>query len=51
MCDGARTAGLVEKSVGQLRRLNLEHSSYYSKAHIDKYTNPVGYRSNVPGYR
>jgi hypothetical protein len=30
MCDEARAAGLVIKTVGELRSLDLEHESYWS---------------------
>ena len=30
MCDEARNAGLVIKTVGELRALNREHESYWS---------------------
>lgn len=30
MCDDARTAGTVVKTVSELRKLNLEHESYWS---------------------
>jgi len=29
MCEQARIAGTVEKSVSDLKRLNLEHKSYF----------------------
>lgn len=29
MCDNARSAGTVEKTVAELRSLNLEHPSYW----------------------
>ena len=34
MCDDARTAGTVEKTVRELNALKREHQSYYSKANV-----------------
>ncbi len=35
-CDKYKTAGLVEKTVGELRILKREHPSYWSKKHLAK---------------
>lgn len=29
MCDDARTASTIQLSVGELKKLNLEHSDFY----------------------
>lgn len=31
MCDGARNAGTVDKSIGELKQLALEHPSYWEE--------------------
>lgn len=31
ICNDHRTAGIVEKTVGELRKLKLEHSSYWAE--------------------
>ena len=35
-CDNYKTAGLIEKSVRELKQLQREHPSYWSKAHLEK---------------
>jgi hypothetical protein len=30
MCDEARTAGTIVKTIAELRKLNLEHESYWT---------------------
>ena len=36
MCDEARDAGTVEKTVAELRALKREHSSYYSVREVER---------------
>jgi hypothetical protein len=33
MCDGARDAGLVQKTVKELKALGREHPSYWARYH------------------
>ena len=46
MCDGAREAGTILKTIKELKKLNLEHFDYWSdKKMIDVYgeSAPHGY--------
>lgn len=36
MCEGAGHASLVEKTVEELDRLNLEHPSYYALERVER---------------
>lgn len=44
MCDGSRNAGTIQKTAGELRKLNREHSDYYSKASVEKHCGASEYR-------
>lgn len=37
-CEEARTAGLIRMAVSELRKLKLEHSSYWSKETVERHT-------------
>ncbi len=38
MCDDAVGAGLVTKTVAELKKLNVEHPSHYSVSEVRKHT-------------
>ena len=38
MCDDSQTAGTVEKTTTELKKLKVEHPSYYSVAEIRRVT-------------
>lgn len=37
-CDKYREAGLVEMTVAELRKLKLEHPSYWTKESVERHT-------------
>jgi len=36
MCEEARYAGIIKKKASELRKLKLEHSSYFAKETLDR---------------
>lgn len=44
MCDESRSAGTTQKTASELRRLNREHSDYYSKSEVEKHCGASQYR-------
>lgn len=43
MCDDSRDAGLVQKTASELRKLNREHPSYYSRREVEKHCGGTDY--------
>jgi len=37
LCDRSRSANIVKKPIRDLRALNREHESYWSKEHLEQY--------------
>lgn len=37
MCADARTAGTIQKTAAELRRLNREHPDYYSRKEVERH--------------
>jgi len=37
-CEDYRTAGTAQKTTRELRKLNLEHPSYYSREEVERHT-------------
>ena len=44
MCDDSQTAGVVQKTSQQLRKLNVEHADYYSKREVERVCGGSDYR-------
>jgi hypothetical protein len=44
MCDKSITAGTIQKTAAELRKLNVEHSDYYSKREVEKVCGGSDYR-------
>lgn len=48
MCDESYSAGTVEKTAAELRKLNVEHPDYYSAREVERVCGANKYREVSP---